>query len=740
MLASAHTTPAWRFGVFEADAHTGELRRAGVVVKLREQCFRILVLLLEHEGQLVTREDLRKALWPSDTFVDFDHSLNAAVMKLREALGDTADKPLYIETIPKRGYRFIAPVASARELQDAIDESASGHDGVRAHEATAAAHSTHHALIALQTWMGAQARLSVTASVFVLIALTAGILYWRHPVSEPRITDYVQITNDGLNKDVIGTDGSRLYLNLTQVPGMAWLSVKGGPVAQIAIDVPPADYQQRLADVSPDGTQLLVLNEWSEPERSSDVWVVGSEGHSARLIGKAADAAWSSDGKSIVLLTREGDIVVSSPVGEEPRRIFKSAGQFGIHPSHVRWSPDGRTIRFTSGYSTIDTIWEVSADGSGLHKLLPEWDVSMPYCCGRWTPDGAFYLFLAGKSLSETYWYMSRTAQIWVLDERRRRIRPLDLKAMQLTPGPIRWGEPVPSRDGATIFARGATIRGELVRFERSMKMFRPFLGGISAEAIEFSPDGKLVAYISFPERILWRANRDGTGKIQLTERPLTPVLPQWSPDGSKILFTDVPNSGAATFYTVPANGGTPVRVITDKTGSYEDATWSPDGKKIAFCSNPWRLGHTREKVEIRLLDLSTNAVTTLPSDRSMFSPRWSPDGRLVLARPINRQYLQVFNFDTHTWKTLTTGGGEEWPVWSRDSHFVYFSRLGAGGPEGIYRTSVSDGRTERVAELTGVRETGMFGNWFGLDRDDSPLVLRDVGSNELYALTLERH
>jgi DNA-binding winged helix-turn-helix (wHTH) protein len=100
----------WRFGVFEFDLHSIELRRAGIPIKLREQPSRILAYLLEHAGRMVTREELRQHLWPSDTFVDFDHSLNTAVMTLREALGDWADKPLYIQTIPRKGYRFIAPV------------------------------------------------------------------------------------------------------------------------------------------------------------------------------------------------------------------------------------------------------------------------------------------------------------------------------------------------------------------------------------------------------------------------------------------------------------------------------------------------------------------------------------------------------------------------------------------------------------------------------------------------------
>jgi DNA-binding winged helix-turn-helix (wHTH) protein len=101
----------WRFGAFEFDARNAELRRSGVQVKLREQSSRILLYLLEHAGQAVAREELRQYLWPSDTFVDFDHSLNTAVMNLRDALGDSADRPLYIATIPRRGYRFVAPVS-----------------------------------------------------------------------------------------------------------------------------------------------------------------------------------------------------------------------------------------------------------------------------------------------------------------------------------------------------------------------------------------------------------------------------------------------------------------------------------------------------------------------------------------------------------------------------------------------------------------------------------------------------
>jgi DNA-binding winged helix-turn-helix (wHTH) protein len=105
-----------RFGRFELDPQTGELRHAGQKVKLQEQPFQVLAALLEHPGKIVTREELRSKLWPEDTFVDFDHSLNAAIKRLRDALGESADAPVYIETLARRGYRFIAPVNGSSGL------------------------------------------------------------------------------------------------------------------------------------------------------------------------------------------------------------------------------------------------------------------------------------------------------------------------------------------------------------------------------------------------------------------------------------------------------------------------------------------------------------------------------------------------------------------------------------------------------------------------------------------------
>src|SRR5579864_8185197 len=111
---SVETQPSviLRFGTFEVDVRSGELRKQGVRIKLQEQPFHVLTALLQRSGKIVTREELRAQIWPEDTFVDFDNSLNTAINKLREALGDSADNPRFIETLPRRGYRFIAPVTN----------------------------------------------------------------------------------------------------------------------------------------------------------------------------------------------------------------------------------------------------------------------------------------------------------------------------------------------------------------------------------------------------------------------------------------------------------------------------------------------------------------------------------------------------------------------------------------------------------------------------------------------------
>ena len=230
MATPAHTTQTWRFGIFEVDAHKEELCRAGIPIRIREHSFRILVFLLQRAGEIVTREQLREILWPADTFVDFEHGLNTAVMKLREALDDSAETPLYIETIPRRGYRFIAPVTTAPDVSNGQVISHSEPEVFVINGASAAtqlAPAPAKAEVRL-AW------LKPTAAVFAISLLAAAIWYLRRPLPSPHITGYTQLTNDGRIKTIAGTDGSKLFVNVAEPEALEQISLPDGRSASIS--------------------------------------------------------------------------------------------------------------------------------------------------------------------------------------------------------------------------------------------------------------------------------------------------------------------------------------------------------------------------------------------------------------------------------------------------------------------------------------------------------------------------
>ncbi len=178
------TLQTLQFAGFRVDLHARELRRNGNLVRLQEQPFSVLAVLLEHAGDVVTREELRQHLWPSDTFVDFDNSLNTAINKIREALGDSVEDPHFVETLPRRGYRFIAPV-NGQNSQGVTE-------------------SSMRMLRPFLVWMG--------AGLVTLAGVGAIAIWLRSPISPPRIVGSKQITNDGTPKTgALVTDGARIY-------------------------------------------------------------------------------------------------------------------------------------------------------------------------------------------------------------------------------------------------------------------------------------------------------------------------------------------------------------------------------------------------------------------------------------------------------------------------------------------------------------------------------------------------
>lgn len=691
-----------RFGDFEADLRSGELRKNGAKLKFGGQPFQVLAILLERPGEVVTREELQKRLWP-DTFVDAERNLNTTVNKIREVLGDSAENPRFVETLPRRGYRFLPAVETVSPQPDA-----------RAREEESVKPKKLKTPLA---W----------AAFLIFLAIALGVAwYLRRPLPPPRVTDYAQITLDGRHKDIAGTDGSRIFLNLDpgydagQGLGVFQLSIADGTLARVPVEIPAQTGVPSVRCVSPDGSALLLRGSWTG--EGYEIWVVGSMGHPARLLARGQDATFSADGKFVVYATQTGDFYRIPTEGGAPSLIVASPGGEHTDVSEPTVSPDGKAIRFTRA----SAIWEVASNGSNLHQVLPGWSPALVKCCGRWTADGAFFVFVAGPPPL----HYDAGTHLWAIDERRRGLHLPISEPIQLTSGPTRWGRPIASRDRSRMFVRGVNLRGELVRYDDESRQLRPWLGGVSADYVSFSSDGKSLAYVSYPDGVLWRANRDGSSPVELSKPPAYPKAPVWSPDGKQILFTDFAPSGFDSIYVISEEGGEPQRLIPEEIGEQFDANWSPEGKKVIYFAGP---------KGIHIFDLATRKITALPDSTTRYSPRWSPDGRYICAvyggkEPDRANDLELFDLETQRWITLIEREPDlSWPTWSRDGRYIYYHR-----PSGVFRVLASGGKPEPVADLQGFRGTGFFWDWMGLDPDGAPLLLRDVSSEEIYSLKLE--
>jgi Tol biopolymer transport system component len=548
--------------------------------------------------------------------------------------------------------------------------------------------------------VGVAALLTIAAAAYLLVTN-------RNSGAALRVSQYTQITHDGNAKHLKGTDGIRLYFDQDQSQPIGQVAISGGEIAP----VPVAVSQPWLVDVSPDGSTFLVTSITGGLKKDYPLWSVRILGGSARHLSEAVDAAWSPDGNAVAYSTRDGDIHLIQSDGAEDRRL----ASIGSLLTSLCWSLDGKTIRFTRD----QVLWEISSSGSNLHRVLPTLPAGQDD--GHWAQDGRFFFVSSG--------------QIWAMGERHLLFRRSSGLPFPLTSGPIRWESPITGKDGKTIFASGVTPRGELIRFDSQSRQFLPFVAGVSADSVAFSRDGKSLAYVSYPDGILWRANADGSSRMQLTDGTFYPRLPSWSPDDAQILFmTSPPHGGATRTYMVSSQGGTPRLLFPGETGPETDPNWSPDGRKIVFSTS--REAGDDPKSVIRILELDSNHVTTLPGSVGMFSPRWSPDGLSIVTLNPKSIGLNIFDVRTQQWSTPYKGPAG-FPRWSRNSHSIYF--LGLPSNPGVYRITVTGGDAERITDLKGVHYTGYYAVWFGLDPTDAPLLLRDIGTSDIYALRLEQ-
>ena len=555
--------------------------------------------------------------------------------------------------------------------------------------------------------------ISIAVAAIVLAGAAYLLLNRQNGAPALRVASYTQLTHSGNAGDVIATDGVRLYLSMGISQPISQVAVTGGEIENLS-KLPTTAF---LNDVSPDGNTFLYQSFASGNTDSAPLYSLQIIGGAARYLTMAASAVWSSDGKSIFYDLPNGDMFQMNADGSDSHKLFSA----GSRLQGFAISPNGKTLRyFKKGF-----LWEATAQGAAPHQLLQDWRPTMHKCCLAWSHDGSFFAFLGAPE-----W------QLWALDERSNWFHKPSRQPIALTSSPTQWGQPVFSENGKQIFITGSTPHGELVRLDVKAGQFVSFLGGISADLLSFSKDGKTVAYVTYPDGILWQSNIDGTRRIQLTSSPLSVSSVSIAPDGSAVAFMARTGSETARAYVVSPQGAGPQLLFPKDAGPESDPTWSPDGHRIAFAT--YVLGNSRAPTnEIRVLDIASRQETTLPDCAGKYSPHWSPDGQFLVASQLDNSALYVFDFRTKRWTEIYKGISA-YTSWSHDGRFIYTLRF-ATDPA-VLRIPVKGGAVTEVADLKGVRFTGTLELWLGLDPADEPLLLRDVGTSDVYALTLDQN
>jgi eukaryotic-like serine/threonine-protein kinase len=551
---------------------------------------------------------------------------------------------------------------------------------------------------------------------FATLVVVALAFWFRAPLPAPKVLGYARLTHDRERKyPPLVTDGTRLYFIMPKGTGLtiAEVSASGGETAAVSSHVD--DIQ--IADISPNGSELLI--EQSNSGEDVPIYILPLPAGLPRRVGDllAHDASWSPDGGQIVY-AHHNELYLAKPDGSESHRFVTLAGP----ASWPRWSPDGKILRFTVEdlKTGSQSLWEVASDGTRLRPLLAGWSNPPAECCGNWTPDGNYYVFQSDRDANST--------NLWAIREKGGFLRKQNREPIQLTTPPTVFMGSVPSRDGKKLFAIQAAPLAELVRYDAKSQQFLPYLSGISAIHLAFSKDGQWVAYSSFPDGTLWRSKIDGTEKLQLTSSPIAVVRPQWSPDGKQIAFSASTPSERRHIYIVSADGGVPKKV-TNGERNEDFPNWSQDGNSLFF-------GKARIDLPsvIYRLDLRTNRLTMLSGSEGMWVPRLSPDNNYIAALNAPTGHLMLFDMKAQKWTELSQTFGL-FPTWSHDGNYVCFLAT-VGNEPAFYRVHIKDRKLERVVSLKDVkRASESMASWTGLAPDDSPLALRDISSDEIYAL-----
>jgi Tol biopolymer transport system component/DNA-binding winged helix-turn-helix (wHTH) protein len=733
MLQSTKTQSRVTFGLFEADLKSGELWKAGYRIKLQGLPFKVLTILLENAGEVVTREEFQTSVWGPDVIVDFEHSLSNAIKKLREALGDSADNPRFIETLSRRGFRFIAPVGFTEtpphnNPASLVDEPAASPIPVTASISSASAVAPKIATAPLvRRWLKYMAPAVSFGLGGLLIGAAVQFRNARKPLEPlPRMS---QITQDGAiyaSKDhLLGalstfvTDGTHIFTPSTENGEVVLSQISMATGERQSFPVPSELGAPDIKDISPDGTKLLVRSNLASAALQP-LWVIPIDGGSAFRISNVLvqDATWMPDGKSILYASGNQLATVSLENGKST--AFATVAGRAFWP---RWSPDGKLLRFTiiDAVNHTSSLWEISEGQSVARPVLKTWNKSANECCGVWTADGKFFVFEATREGHADLWKVNAS---------------LDSNPSRVTNGPLDYKAPLAGRTGQQIFFVGQDIHSRLERYNSELKEYVPQQGFLAAaDHITFSNDGRWVAWVDLDHRV-WRSQVDGADKVLLTPASMHVYMAAWSPDNTQLALMSREPGQPWQIYTVSANGGSPEHLLQENR-NLGDPSFSPDGKYLVFGMVPELMGQGKAPIPIKIVELTTHRVTEVPQSEGLFSPRWSPDGNFIAALTLDQKRVMLYDTKTQIWKTLAVTSAAL-PVWSRDSKALYIHAYKAENKP-IYRVSVPDGQMKEIAGLNNFRvDSVTHADFAGITLDGTPLMHTEISSGNLYALDLK--
>jgi DNA-binding winged helix-turn-helix (wHTH) protein/Tol biopolymer transport system component len=533
-----------RFGLFELDLRTTQLTKNGMKIRLPQQPLQLLSVLIESPGEIVTRERLRQRLWPSDVFIDFDHGLNKSIQKLRDALGDSADSPRYIETIPRVGYRFIAPIRNGiRSLEPEADIEISEPPPVSPAPPAPAAVAGNP-----------RARWLLFAAGVLAICAAIGIAIYASFRVHPAVVKYTQLTDftDSVVTPALSPDGHILAFIRGDSSFMSagQIYVKMLPDGEARPLTNDARIKYNLA-FSPDGSQIAYTVMENPVFSTYAVSVLGGDSH--RLLSNAAGLTWLDPNHFLFSRIRSGlhlGIVTETVTGEDLRELYYPPHERGMaHYSFA--SPDRKSALVVemNGQGEWSRCQLISLEGQ-----FPPRPVGPDGGCtaAGWSPDGAWLYFVATVQGQSHLW----------------RQRSPNSDPEQITFGPSEEYGLAVEQDGQSIITSIGVHESSIwihdAAGERSLSSEGEIAASLSPPI--FGPDDKTLYYLlrhkdgnAGPE--LWRMTLD-TGKSEAVFPGTSMDSYDVSPDGKQVVYTSVDRDGRSELWLAPIDRSSPARHI----------------------------------------------------------------------------------------------------------------------------------------------------------------------------------